>query len=277
MRLDILISDECYYIIGGSLAQLLGICSEDELEIDFAFKGSACLGEKNPDGWGYAYAKQDYWMIDKEPFKEGQFDKKEFSLRFPANFFSNFLISHIRFESQGKRTLENTHPFTHDLFDKKWVFAHSGYVQIYRHVLESSDYPIPIGETDSEEVFCSMLGEIKSLGRMAAEKEIAKRIEKTAKELSKQGGLNFVLCDQEILYAYYSGYRTLYYTEIRPPHETNIIGEDNQLWFTLFAKDLDVQISIVASEPLIKDARWKELDLNTLYTFKNGKRIKFVL
>ena len=275
-RLDILISEEYHYIIGGSLAQLLGIFIEDELEIDFAFKGSAAIGEKNPDGWGYGYSKQDFWVVDKEPFEEGQFDRKDFSLRFPANFFSNILISHIRFASKGRKILEDTHPFTQELYDKNWIFAHSGHVRIYRHVLESSDYLIPRGETDSEEVFCSILGEIKSLGRLAVEKEIARTIEKTAKELSKQGGLNFILSDKETLYAYYSGYKTLYYTEIRPPHETNIVGEDNQLWFTLFAKDADVQISVVASEPLIKDANWKELDMNTLYCFKNGKRVKFV-
>ena len=84
------------------MAQLLGICSEDEIEIDFEFKGSAGSGDKNPDGWGYAYSKKDYWVIDKEPFEENQFDKKEFSLRFPANFFSNLLISHIRFASKGR-------------------------------------------------------------------------------------------------------------------------------------------------------------------------------
>jgi glutamine amidotransferase len=187
------------------------------------------------------------------------------------------LISHIRFASKGRKTLEDTHPFIQEMFDKKWVFAHSGHVRMYRHVLESSDYLIPKGETDSEEIFCSILGEVKSLGRLAADKEIAKQIEKTSKELAKQGGLNYLLCDKETLYAYYSGYKTLYYTEIRPPHEVNIVGENNQLWFTLFVKNSDIQISIIASDPLIKEVHWKELDINTIYSFKNGKRYKFVM
>ncbi|MCE7742310.1 MAG: hypothetical protein GOP50_07595 [Candidatus Heimdallarchaeota archaeon] len=259
------------------MAQLLGICSEDEIEVDFAFKGSAGIGEKDPSGWGYAYSKNDYWLVDKEPFEENKFDKKEFSLRFPANFFSNFLISHIRFASKGRKTLENTHPFTQELFERKWLFSHAGHLRMYRHILERSDYLKPKGETDSEEAFCSILGDVKALGRLAADKEIAKQIDKTAEELAKQGGLNFLLSDSEILYAYYSGYKTLYYTEIRPPHETNIIGENNQLWFTLFVKGQDVQICIVASEPLIKDVHWKELDIDTLYSFKKGKRHKYVL
>ena len=53
------------------MAQLLGICCEDEIEIDFAFKGSAGIGDKNPDGWGLAYPKHDHWVVDKEPFQEG--------------------------------------------------------------------------------------------------------------------------------------------------------------------------------------------------------------
>ncbi|MHA1197821.1 MAG: class II glutamine amidotransferase [Candidatus Heimdallarchaeaceae archaeon] len=259
------------------MAQLLGICCEDVVEIDFAFKGSAGIGDKNPDGWGYAFSKNDYWVVDKEPFEEDKFDKKEFSLRFPANFFSNSLISHIRFASKGRQTLENTHPFDQELFEKRWVFAHIGHLQMYRHVLDTSDYLNPKGETDSEEIFCSILGDVKTLGKLAADKEIAKRIDKTAKELSKQGGLNFLLSDKETLFAYYSGYKTLYYTELRPPYETNLVGENNHLWFTLFVKGQDVQISIIASEPLIKDVHWKELDMNTLYSFRKGKRFKFVM
>jgi len=272
-----LIREEDNIILGGSLAQLLGICSEDEIEIDFAFKGSAGTEDKDPDGWGYAYSKQDYWVVDKEPFEKGQFEKKDFSLRFPSNFYSNYLISHIRFASKGKKTLENTHPFNLELFDRNWVFAHSGHLRMYRHILESSDYLMPQGETDSEEVFCTLLGELKNLGRMAVDKEIAKRLEKTSKELSKQGGLNYLLSDKETMYAYYSGYKTLYYTEIRPPHDINIVGENNQLWFTLFVKDSDLQISIIASEPLVKNVHWRELDINTLYCFKKGKRHKYVL
>ncbi len=258
------------------MAQLLGICSGEEMEIDFAFKGSAGIGDKNPDGWGYAYFKHNYWVIDKEPFEEGEFEKKEFSLRFPSNFFSNLLISHIRFASMGNKSLENTHPFVQELFENNWVFSHAGHLRMYRHILETSDYLTPKGETDSEEAFCSILGEIKALGRLAADKEIAKQIEKTSKELAKSGGLNFLLSNSEYLFAYYSGYKTLYYAELRPPYETNIVGENNDLWFTLFVKDSDLQISIVASEPLIKDVEWKEMEIDTLYSFKNGKKHKFV-
>ncbi|TFG08473.1 hypothetical protein EU534_02785 [Candidatus Heimdallarchaeota archaeon] len=277
LKSDTLIRDKDYTILGGSLAQLLGICCEDEIEMDFAFKGSAGIGDKDPDGWGYAYSKQDHWVVDKEPFKEGEFENKDFTLRFPANFYSNHLISHIRFASKGKKTLENTHPFCIELFDKNWLFAHSGHLRMYRHILESSDFLIPKGETDSEEVFCTLLGEVRNLGRMAVDKEIARQLEKTSKELSKQGGLNYLLSDKETMYAFYSGYKTLYYTEIRPPHTTNIVGENNQLWFTLFVKNSDMQISIVASEPLIKGANWKEFDMDTLYCFRKGKRYKYVL
>ncbi len=255
----------------------MGINCENEIEIDFSFKGSAAVSGKNPDGWGYAYFKNDSWMIFKEPFTENQFELKDFQLNFPTNFYSNNLISHIRFASKGNKTMENTHPFELELFDKNWAFAHSGHLTIYKHVLRYSEGIEPKGDTDSEEVFCTILTEIKNLGHLVRDKEIAIKIEKTTKELAKEGGMNFVLSDGEFLYAYYSGYKSLYYTELRPPFDKNIVGEDNQLWFTLFVKDIDVQIGIVASEQIIPEVEWKELQMNTLYAFTNGKRTKFLI
>jgi len=258
------------------MVQLLGINCEKEIEIDFAFKGSATVSGRHPDGWGYAYLKNEKWMIFKEPFEEDIFELKDFQLNFPTNFFSNNLMSHIRFASKGIKTIENTHPFELELHEKNWAFAHSGHLLIYKHVLRYSEGIEPKGETDSEEVFCTILTEIKNLGYLAKDKEIALNIEKTSKELAKEGGLNFLLSDGDLLFAYYSGYKSLYFTELRPPFDKNIVGEDNQLWFTLFTKDLDVKISIVASKPIIPGVDWRELNINELYSFRDGKRTKFL-
>ncbi|OLS29479.1 MAG: Gamma-glutamyl-hercynylcysteine sulfoxide hydrolase [Candidatus Heimdallarchaeota archaeon AB_125] len=259
------------------MVKLLGINCEKEIEIDFAFKGSATVSGKNPDGWGYTYLKNDKWMIFKEPFNENQFELKNFQLNFPANFISNNLISHIRFASKGNKIKENTHPFELELFDKKWTFAHSGHLTIYKHVLRFSEGIEPKGDTDSEEVFCTIMTNIKDLGHLVKDKEIALNIEKTAKELAKEGGMNFILSDGDYLFAYYSGFKSLYYAELRPPFDKNVVGEDHQLWFTLFTKDLDTQISIVASEPIIPDISWKELEVNELLTLRSGKRTKFLI
>ncbi|MCG3260641.1 MAG: class II glutamine amidotransferase [Candidatus Heimdallarchaeota archaeon] len=198
-------------------------------------------------------------------------------MNFPTNFFSNNFISHIRFASKGIKTIENTPPFELELHDRNWTFAHSGHLRIYKHVLRYSEGISPKGETDSEEVFCTILTETKNLGYLTKDKEIALNIEKTSKELAKKGGLNFLLSDGNLLFAFYSGYKSLYFTELRPPFDKNIVGEDNQLWFTLFTKNLDVQISIIASEPVIPDVEWRELEEDELLTFKSGKRTKFLI
>ena len=258
------------------MVQLLGINCEKEIEIDFAFKGSAAVSGKNPDGWGYTYFKDDKWMIFKEPFDETQFELKDFQLNFPTNFFSSSLLSHIRYATKGNKILENTHPFELELFERNWTFAHSGHLTIYKHVLRYSEGIAPKGDTDSEEVFCTILTDVRDLGHLTKDKDIALQIEKTAKELSKEGGMNILLSDGDYLFAYYSGYKSLYYAELRPPFDKNIVGEDHQLWFTLFVKDMDTQIGIVASEPLIPEVEWRKFDINTLYAFKNGKRTKFL-
>ena len=46
--------------------------------MDFELKGSAAISGRNPDGWGYAYFKNENWIIYKEAFQEDQFESKEF-------------------------------------------------------------------------------------------------------------------------------------------------------------------------------------------------------
>jgi glutamine amidotransferase len=63
---------------------------------------------------------------------------------------SRNVIAHIRKATQGKITLENSHPFIRELWGRQWIFAHNG-------DLHHFDPPLtgrftPIGNTDSERI-----------------------------------------------------------------------------------------------------------------------------
>jgi len=66
------------------------------------------------------------------------------------------------------------------------------------------------------------------------------------------------------------------FTTIRPPFEDEIIGENEQLRIIVKTKDIKSPISIIATEPIFDEFDWKQFEIGSLYSFKNGQRVKFV-
>lgn len=64
------------------------------------------------------------------------------------------MIAHIRHERGN--VLENTHPFTRELWGKNWIYAHNG--QLKRYQLRQA---LAIGQTDSEKSFCWILNQFE--------------------------------------------------------------------------------------------------------------------
>jgi glutamine amidotransferase len=63
------------------------------------------------------------------------------------------VIAHIRQANRGIVALENTHPFTRELWGRNWTYAHNGQLRY-----KSGDGNFhPVGETDSEKAFCWLL------------------------------------------------------------------------------------------------------------------------
>lgn len=103
------------------------------------------------------------------------------------------LLAHIRYATQGQVSLENLHPFVRELWGISWCFAHNGDVcrfannrnatsttsrtlrrriQLNKAVASSTDHNgdddddllayHPIGDTDSEAIFCAILNALRA-------------------------------------------------------------------------------------------------------------------
>ncbi|MHA1667809.1 MAG: class II glutamine amidotransferase [Candidatus Heimdallarchaeaceae archaeon] len=258
------------------MAQLFGLNSEKEVEIKFSFKVPSSFEEKGPDGWGYAFYRDSIWQLFKQSLDMEKILRIDTKTLTPHTVKASCFISHVRYATHGTVSYENTHPFEKILFGKSWVFAHHGHLRLYRYIINSQEFFKPEGETDSEAAFCSIMEALHELDPRQSEKEYARVIEKKARELSKQGGLNFLLSNGETMFAFYSGYRTLYYTIIRPPFSGKIEGQDDQIKFSIDAENKETPLCILSSEPLIENVNWKELELQKLTTFKNGVRVKHI-
>ncbi|MHA1417155.1 MAG: class II glutamine amidotransferase [Candidatus Heimdallarchaeaceae archaeon] len=256
------------------MCELLGVSCYPTTEISFSFSIFRKHSRSNPHGWGYAWLNpQDReWNIVKEPIKAESSIIAEQLIEKKDVFRGTMFLSHIRFATHGRSKVENTHPFQKQLFDKNWVFAHNGalnYMMLKRNFELTKYYPD--GQTDSELAFCIILEELKKIGRNATNNKKISTIEDIANKLSEYGGLNFLLSDGDSLFAYHSGYNSLYYVERKPPHQSMIVAKDRDLRISILDKPENERAVIIATVPLTKE-KWTHFKPRKLYFFEKGKK-----
>ena len=83
-------------------------------------------------------------------------------------------MAHIRYATAGGVSLCNVHPFQRELWGIQWVFSHNGQVPKFDDSTEQKDQPLlgktreddiqfnPVGDTDSEAVFCAILNALRA-------------------------------------------------------------------------------------------------------------------
>lgn len=181
------------------------------------------------------------------------------------------VISHIRQANRGSVALENTHPFTRELWGKYWTFAHNGQLKGYRG-LKSPSFE-PVGETDSEYAFCWLLEQLKSRypRRPANWPSVFRFIASCAEELRKKGVFNMLLSDGNYVMAYCS--TNLYWLTRRAPFgKATLLDEDVEIDFQRETTPNDV-VTLIATQPLTGNEQWQKIAPGEFALFHLGERI----
>ncbi len=155
------------------------------------------------DGWGIAYYHDNYARLIKDRGAAHDSDWVEFVES--RRLKSTTIIAHIRNATRGGVALENTHPFARELGGHMHVFAHNGTLMgVHDDPHFALGHYRPIGATDSEHAFCSLLDRLQPLWLagdgpppFAARLEVFARFAEKAREL---GAANFVYSDGEHLF-----------------------------------------------------------------------------
>lgn len=157
------------------------------------------------DGWGVAY-------------QEGR-DARLFKGTEPAStspwvpfirdraIESPLVISHIRRATLGIKSYSNCQPFIRELGGRMHFFAHNGHLP---GIAASPEFSIgaqwPVGETDSEYAFCSLLARLRSYWLEGDEAPSLKArfelLREFAADLRPLGPANFLYSDGEFLFAH---------------------------------------------------------------------------
>ena len=254
------------------MCELLGVCFNKEVSFRLAFSGLKAGAQENPDGWGAAWYDEYGSQIIKEsrPALRSRL-ADEFQEHLGAR--SRIFLSHIRRATRGRVGYTNTHPFYRRFDQKTWVFAHNGTMDTSQLSFPSSKFT-PIGETDSELVFCSLLSWLGHQGIQLAERKDFILLHEKLRDINRLGKLNLIFTDGRYLFAYHDskGYVGLHFLLHEAPYK--VVKLRGQYLDIDLAKirNPDERGYIVASKPLSNE-NWNEVEPGQLMIFSQGNSI----
>ncbi len=264
------------------MCQLLGLSSSEPIRLTFSWNSFVLQGSReggNPDGWGVAYDEG----VDATLLRESTPAAESPMVAYLGQHAppSELIISHVRRATSGDLQLANTHPFRRVLGGHTHIFAHNGYVPP-SGLANFSPWLLPQGTTDSEVLFCRLLGYMERLwskGAVPALEQRHKVVTDFANEILQHGAANFLYSDGINLFAH--GHRhtvpgeaissepglylSMSTSKKGSEMETPCDGLSAEGWCSHQA--------IVSSRPL-NDASWTPLQAGEVACFEKGRRIR---
>jgi glutamine amidotransferase len=267
------------------MCELFAISSAVPTRVHYSleeFSKHGGLTHINKSGWGISY----YHERDASIFKEATPASDSRLARFIAErgLASRCVIAHVRRASVGAAAVENTHPFQRELGGRVHVFAHNGSLDGIEKLPLRDGHFLPIGTTDSEHAFCSLLQRLENRISGNALPPLAERlgiVVDFAAQLRELGTANFLYFDGEYLFAH--AHKRRYddggvLSEPRPPGLHLIKRSDidiHGLKVSPLERELEEEVDgiMLASVPLTAED-WTGLEEGTLVVLRNGTEIE---
>jgi glutamine amidotransferase len=254
------------------MCELLGLCFNTEVTVHLAFSGLKAGATENPDGWGMAWYNETGTQVIKEA---RPMDRSRLATSFMQDLGtrSRIFVSHIRKATAGAAGYVNTHPFYRRFDQKTWIFAHNGTINCSQLRFPPGEFS-PIGETDSEFVFCGLLSWLSRRGIRLDDKNGFTCLYEKLKEINRLGELNLLFSDGQRLFAYHDikGHIGLYFLLRQAPYK--VVRLRGQYMTINLAEIIDPSETgyIVASKPLSNEA-WIRIKPGQLMVFSEGNSI----
>jgi len=202
--------------------------------------------ENNPHGWGIGYYNNGKAIVKRAP-EQAKTSQTFFSEIEKAK--SNIIIAHVRARSVGMCCEENCHPFNGKLFNRDWIFAHNGTFKKF------PQHPRSVGGTDSEQIFHTLLDQVKSYQRNGVTHGTFSGIQQGIKTIFEKHGknnstLNFLMSDGTHLYAFHH-------------------NDDNDMYY--LEREKDYGSALLISTQKLGPGSWKKIRVDSLFMASNGK------
>ena len=258
------------------MCQLLGMNCATPTDITFSFRGfsqRAGITSDHSDGFGIAFFedKACRLFVDNQSAVESPI--ADLVRNYPIK--SRNVIAHIRKATQGKITLENSHPFVRELWGRQWIFAHNGDLHDFQPELTGRF--TPVGNTDSELAFCYLLDQfVEKFGYTPPTLEqVFTLLEQLAPKIAEFGTFNYCLSNGQALFSYAT---TKLHWIVRefPFQPARLIDLDVEVDFSDVTTPED-RVAVITTEPLTQNEEWQAYQAGEMILFQNGKPIKKAL
>lgn len=252
------------------MCELLGMSANVPTDICFSFSGLIKRGGltgPHSDGWGISFYEGRGYRCFLDPLAGADSEIAKFVKNYPIK--SKNIISHIRQANRGKVSLENTHPFSREMWGQHWSFAHNGQLDAMEG--EPLNYYQPVGDTDSERAFCWLMGKIREKFSQRPDdmSEVWQFINQCCEKLAEKGVYNMLLCDSEYLYTYCTT-KLCWIIRKAPFGEAQLIDEDLAVNFKTVTSEKDV-VAVIATQQLTKNESWHTMKTGDFRVFKEGE------
>lgn len=262
------------------MCELLGMNFNHPVYIGFSFAGLMSRSGWNKDGWGLGlYPDEKAAAVYKEAIA-GQHSLVALFIAKYRCLRSATFLAHIRQASRGQIAFSNSHPFNHHYQALEFLFIHNG-------TLDKKQFPVqknfhPIGETDSEQVFCFLLSKMAGLRIYPVRKgeyigydeQQINAIYQILLDINDHGSMCCIFSDGRSLFAYRdkNGARELHFTEKTHEHSTHRLG-DGEIKVTIHPDNEEHGNGLIfASEPL-SAGEWQSFKPGQLIVTQHGQVI----
>lgn len=255
------------------MCEMLGMSANIPTDICFSFTGLVQRGGgtgPHKDGWGITFYEGKGCRTFKDPLPGINSPVARFVQEYPIK--SCTVVAHIRQANRGQVALENTHPFTREIWGRNWTFAHNGQLKGYRQ-LETGSFR-PVGETDSEWAFCWLLHKLRQRYPRTPSHwlPVFRYLGVLATALREKGIFNMLLSDGRYLMAFCS--TNLFWITRRAPFgKASLTDQNMEIDFFQQTTPNDV-VTVVATQPLTTNETWHKIEHGQWVLFSLGERVR---
>ena len=255
------------------MCQLLGMNCATPTDITFSFRGfsqRAGITSDHSDGFGIAFFedKACRLFVDNQSAVESPI--AELVRNYPIK--SRNVIAHIRKATQGKINLENSHPFSRELWGRQWIFAHNGDLKDF--LPELSGRFTPVGNTDSERAFCYLLDQlVKNFGYDEPKlDQVFDLLAEISPSIAEHGTFNFCLSNGQALFTYAT---TKLHWLVReyPFKPAQLIDIEVEVDFSQVTTPED-RVAVITTEPLTQNEEWTAFQEGEMILFRDGAKYR---
>jgi glutamine amidotransferase len=251
------------------MCELMGLSFAKPISADFSIREFALRSEENADGWGLGWYPDQSLAVVKEPVQWRASAYTGFLESYP-DLLASIYIAHVRHKTTGGAAKHaDTHPFGRELAGRDFCFAHNGTLEGGFWEMSLGRFR-PVGDTDSEYLFCYLLDEIARRPTLLDGDEAWRWLSEKLVALNRWGKLNCLLSDGRRLLCYHDarGYKGLHVREVYIRDNEIRRFEDAAVTIDLAGESVNHGF-VVATRPL-SSSGWRSFHHGELLVFEQG-------